>query len=184
MNSNANGGPGPATRAVQPEAHRFADDGAIPNHPHLPVLLYPQVLPPAAGDPAVPAEAMLARNGWPPAWRNGIYAFPHYHSTAHEVLVICRGRAKVRLGGATGRDFAVTAGDVLVLPAGTGHQNLGATADLLVVGAYPPGQTMDLLRGAPAERLQALANILAVPLPASDPVYGAAGPLLAAWRAS
>jgi uncharacterized protein YjlB len=184
MNASAsNGLHGRPVRAdpVMPSAWHFADDGAIPNHPTLPVLLYPQALAPGDADPALLAEAILARNHWPPAWRNGIYSFAHYHSTAHEVLAICRGIAKVRLGGATGQQFVLEAGDVVVLPAGTGHQNLGASADLLVVGGYPPGQRCDLLKGAPADRPQALINIQNVPLPTSDPVHGAAGPLLAAW---
>jgi hypothetical protein len=68
-------------------------------------------------------------------------------------------------------------GDVLVLPAGTGHRNIGSSADLLVIGAYPDGMSWDLRRGDPAEHDEVLANIHAVPLPKSDPVSGAAGPL-------
>ena len=92
---------------------------------------------------------MFALNGWGGSWRDGIYPFPHYHSTAHEVLGICRGEAKVRFGGDTGIVLAVRAGDVVVIPAGVGHQNLGASADLLVVGAYPRGQSWDLAAAAP-----------------------------------
>jgi uncharacterized protein YjlB len=83
----------------------------------------------------------------------------------------------VILGGPDGRRFDVARGDVLVLPAGTGHCNAGSSADLLVVGAYPNGMQWDLRRGDPAERDEVLANITAVPPPDTDPVHGSAGPL-------
>ncbi|HEX6144790.1 MAG TPA: cupin domain-containing protein [Geminicoccaceae bacterium] len=162
---------------------RFEDDGRIPNNPKLPVLLYPGVLElEGAPDPAAVAEALFARNGWGGSWRNGVFPFPHYHSNAHEVLGICAGRARVRLGGAAGEALEVGAGDVVVLPAGTGHQNLGASADFLVVGAYPAGQEdYDLCRGGPGERPRVLETIRDVPLPDQDPVFGRDGPLLTHW---
>lgn len=163
-----------------PETHRFADGGAIPNSP-LPVLVYHGVA--AAGDPR-DCAALFASNGWLGAWVDGIYPFHHFHSTAHEVLGIVGGSASVLLGGPDGRRFEVGRGDVLVLPAGTGHCNVGSSPDLLVVGAYPDGMWCDLRRGDPAEREEALANIAAVPLPGSDPVHGAGGPLTEIWRAA
>ena len=125
----------------------------------------------AARDPAA-CEALFAGNGWEGAWRDGIFSFHHFHSTAHEVLGIARGNARVSLGGPRGQTFAVRAGDVMVLPAGTGHCNAGASSDLLVVGAYPDGMKWDIRRGDPAERDEVLANIRAVPLPRCDPVEG------------
>jgi uncharacterized protein YjlB len=77
----------------------------------------------------------------------------------------------------------VRRGDVLVLPAGTGHCNAGSSDDLLVVGAYPDGMDWDLRRGHPTEHDEVLTNIRAVPLPAADPVHGAGGPLRELWRA-
>jgi uncharacterized protein YjlB len=74
-------------------------------------------------------------------------------------------------------------GDVLVLPAGTGHRNLGASPDLQVVGAYPDGMRWDLRRGDPAEHDEVVASIAAVPLPGADPVAGADGPLTGLWAA-
>jgi uncharacterized protein YjlB len=87
---------------------------------------------------------------------DGIYPFQHFHSTAHEVLGIVAGSAVVVLGGPSGRRFQVHRGDVLVLPAGTGHCNAGSSDDLLVVGAYPNGMRWDLRRGDPAERTRFL----------------------------
>jgi uncharacterized protein YjlB len=166
---------------VEVSAHRFADDGAIPNNPTLPFLVYPGVLDLGGDDPAARCEALFGAHGWSGSWRNGIYPFPHYHSTAHEVLGICRGDAKVRFGGEAGIVLTVRPGDVVVIPAGVGHQNLGAGADLLVVGAYPAGQRWDLCYGSLEERPEALHNIERVPLPATDPVYGERGPLVEQW---
>jgi uncharacterized protein YjlB len=162
------------------ETDTFDDDGGIPNSP-LPVLVYHDI------DDARDArrcERMFAASGWLGSWRDGIFSFHHFHSTAHEVLGIVAGSAAVMLGGPRGRRFDVSAGDVLVLPAGTGHCNLGSSADLLVVGAYPDGMDWDLRRGDPAEHDEVLANISAVPLPRTDPVHGAGGPLSELWAAA
>jgi uncharacterized protein YjlB len=164
--------------AAQPEAHEFTGDGSIPNS-RLPVLIYHGL--DLAGDPGA-AERAFAQNNWRAAWRDGIFPFHHFHSTAHEVLAVVRGTATVTLGGPDGRSFAVARGDVLVLPAGTGHRNDGSSGDLLVVGAYPDGMSWDLRRGDPAEYDEVRVNIDAVPVPQTDPVHGADGPLRRLWQ--
>lgn len=171
----------PASRpAVQ--VFRFEDDGRIPNNPKLPFLVYPAALElEGVADPAAVAEAAFERHGWGGSWRNGIYPFAHFHSTAHEVLAVCRGEAKVRFGGEAGEVVALRAGDVVVIPAGGGHQNLGSSAGFLVVGAYPGGMEWDLCRGEPSERPRVLRNIEVVPLPDTDPLFGPDGPLLEHW---
>lgn len=153
-------------------SYLLADDGLIPNHPDLSLLVYTGALNVGSPDPAAVAEATFRRNRWGESWRNGIYPFHHYHSTAHEVLALVRGGATVQLGGEKGVTLTVHAGDVLLLPAGTGHKRLDASGDLLVVGAYPPGQTWDLCRGTVEERVTTLANIRRVPLPETDPLFG------------
>ncbi len=169
--------------SVMPTSHLFPDDGSIPNNPLLPLLVYQKAIILRQGDPAAICEAVFASNGWGNSWRNGIYAFHHYHSTAHEVFAIARGQATVHLGGEQGVRLDVDAGDVIVIPAGVGHKNLGSSPDLLVVGAYPPGQRWDLCDGSPGQRRQALQNIAAVPLPLTDPVFGKQGPLNEIWIA-
>ncbi len=64
--------------------------------------------------------------------------------------------------------MSVTAGDVLVLPVGTGHCRLEANPNFLVVGAYPPNQTADLCRVAPAAAMTAQMKGLSAAV--SDPV--------------
>jgi uncharacterized protein YjlB len=168
-------------KALNVETYSFADDSTVPNNPALPLVLYRAALP-ASGDRAAACEAMFARNGWPDPWRNGIYAHHHYHSTAHEALGIAAGSARVRLGGEHGRTVELRAGDVVVIPAGVAHKRESASADLLVIGAYPQGQRPDICRAEPAAHDSAVANIAAVPLPTADPVTGGAGPLLECWR--
>lgn len=163
---------------MSPETHVFEDDGRIPNS-RLPVLVYHDV---EAARAASSCEELFASNGWLGSWRDGIFAYHHFHSIAHEVLGIVSGSAAVILGGpSVGTRFEVRAGDVLVLPAGTGHCNDGSTADLLVIGAYPDGMSWDLRRGDPAERDEVLQNISRVPLPKADPVEGADGSLVSLW---
>ena len=165
-----------------PLTFRFADDGLVPNHPRWPMLVYPgAVTLPDSADPASILEALFGANSWGRSWRNGIYPYVHYHSRIHEVLGIARGTAEVRFGGDKGEVLTVKAGDVAILPAGTGHQRLSSSADLLVVGAYPPDGTYDLCTSA-EQHAEALRTIPRVGCPDRDPVYGSDGPLLQLWK--
>jgi uncharacterized protein YjlB len=161
----------------------FEDDGAIPNNPTLPFIHYRSPVRLArAPDPATVFEELFRSNGWQDSWRNGIYDFLHYHSATHEVLGIARGNARVRFGGRNGKVIALRAADVLILPAGTGHQRVSASHDLLVVGAYPTTGKYDECKGSPEEHTRALKSIPRVRLPSKDPVYGADGPLVDFWK--
>lgn len=128
----------------------FFDDGLTPNHPRWPLLHYRGVVKlEVRFDPAAIFEVLFDAHGWRDGWRDGIYDFLHYHSFAHEVLGIARGNARVRFGGARGRNLDIKAGDVIVQPAGTGHQRISASRNFLVVGAYPAGSSYDELRAPP-----------------------------------
>jgi uncharacterized protein YjlB len=170
--------------AVEPLTFMFRDDGTVPNNPALPLIVYRGGVDLAAArDPESTIEQIFMRNGWGHGlWRNGIYPFLHYHSRIHEALGIARGTARVRFGGAQGEEVEVKAGDVAVLPAGTGHQKLSGSADLRVIGGYPAGGSYNLCRGGESEHAQALESIPRVPLPQSDPLLGEQGPLHDLWR--
>jgi uncharacterized protein YjlB len=128
----------------------------------------------ASGDAA---RTMFAEHGWGGSWVDGIFDFHHFHSTSHEALAVVAGSAVVELGGPQGESFEVTAGDVVVLPAGTGHRRASARDGFTVVGAYPAGQEdYDLLRQADDA---ARARIAALGAPPEDPVGGEG---VAGWR--
>ena len=176
---------GPAFTAglpVDPEIFQLSRNGWMPNNDRLPVLLYRRAIPIASADPARIFEQVFQRNGWPPQWRNGVYTFHHYHSTAHEVIGFPGGHARLMLGGENGHELMVQAGDVAVLPTGTGHCNLGSSDDFLVVGAYPPNQNWDICRTAPDAEAQE--RMRSLRFPDSDPVTGAGGALTQRWKSA
>ena len=168
---------------VQPEQWHFKDDGVYPGSV-LPVLLYRAAITVDAQDRASDFERGLAQNDWRNSWRNGVYPFAHYHSTSHEVLGVYDGTAKLRLGGERGRIVELRSSDVILIPAGVAHHNIGTSSDFNVVGAYPDGRQWDLLRGLPGERPRSDHTIAALPIPDYDPIYGASGPLLRIWKSA
>lgn len=148
----------------------FKDDGKIPNSKY-PLLLYKNAFVERGSNGASWLEKRFEANNWTNSWRNGIYSFHHYHSTSHEVLGVFSGSALVHLGGEQGEKVQIEAGDIIVIPAGVGHKNLGGK-NLGVVGAYPDGRNWDLMRGLVDERPEADQNIAALPLPGTDPFLG------------
>jgi uncharacterized protein YjlB len=148
----------------------LADDGRFPNNGRLPLLLYVGALDLAGGDPAAVVEEMFRVHLWGGLWRNGVYSFQHYHSTAHEAL-----------GGESGPVVAMGRGDLVVIPAGVAHKCLEASHDFSVVAAYPPGQSPDLCLGRAGERPAADKNIARVPVFDQDPLEGPGGMLPVVW---
>jgi uncharacterized protein YjlB len=170
--------PGPTGSGARIETLEFGPGGWVPNS-RLPVVLIRGALDGPADDGEV--HALYRANGWGGTWTWTVYDFHHYHSTAHEALAVAQGEARLMLGGPGGRAVTVRAGDLVVLPAGTGHRRQGASADFSVCGAYPPGQEADLLKATEANWQVAVQRIAAVPLPRTDPFYGAEGPLTRLW---
>ncbi|WP_188823459.1 cupin domain-containing protein [Brucella endophytica] len=156
---------------MTPETYLFEASDEIPNNSRLPVLYYRGGVKPQ-GDAASHIEALFLRNGWTGTWRNGVFSYHHYHTEGHEVLGVASGWARLLIGGRGGKEMKVQAGDIIILPAGTGHCSVEAGDDFLVVGAYPPGQRAE----------QDLAKIARLPLPSSDPLQGENGPLVTIWQ--
>jgi uncharacterized protein YjlB len=160
-------------RKVRPLQLKFSADGYIPNNPNVPLLIYRQAVRlDGSRDPAALLEAIFNANGWGQAWRNGVYEYVHYHPRIHEVLGAARGTATLRLGGNKGKTVKVRAGDVVLVPAGVGHECLKASETFLVVGAYPPIGTYSECRGSYQEYQDALPLIRRSRKPARDPLFG------------
>ena len=100
-----------------------------------------------------------------------------------KVLGIARGCGRVQFGGNRGRTVSLKAGDVAILPAGTGHKGISVSADFLVIGAYPPSGIYDVCRTS-EDHERAVKTIPKVGRPRKDPVFGGRGPLLKAWSAA
>lgn len=172
-----------SVQEIKVESHLLSADGGFPNNPGLPLLVYRHALELRSVEAADQLERLFRTHGWGGTWRNGVFGYHHFHSNAHELLSVCAGRVKIQFGGPSGPVVEVEAGDVAVLPAGTAHKRVEASADLLVVGAYPAGQEdYDILRGDPFERAEAEERIAKVALPDADPVYGGTSPLLERWK--
>ncbi len=167
--------------AAQVEDCLLPQDGAIPNNAKLPLVIYRGACDCSGDNAAVDIARLLRRNDWSNSWRNGIYDYHHYHSTAHEVLVIVQGKVKVQFGGDHGVIRELGPGDAVVIPAGVAHKNLGSSHTLSVVGAYARGQNWDICYGRAEERPAADERIRRVALPKTDPLYGNDGPLLQKW---
>ncbi|WP_080873490.1 cupin domain-containing protein [Oceanobacillus timonensis] len=162
---------------IQIKFLHFKDDGAIPNNPSYPLLLYKDVI--TSGDDA---KAVLTENNWLGAWRGSVAPFHHYHSNSHEVLIVVSGSAQLHLGGEQGNQVQAEQGDTVILPAGVGHKLLDGSTDFAVIGAYPNGKRYDFCYGKAEERPANVTNIKNVPLPDTDPLFGKNGPLFSYWR--
>jgi uncharacterized protein YjlB len=168
---------------IEPLTFVFGDDGLVPNNP-IPFLVYQSAIDVNNAHPENTIEGLFGANGWGGMWRNGVYDYLHYHATVHEALGVARGRARVRFGGDKGKEFEIAAGDVAILPAGTGHQCISASDDFCVVGAYPPGAKMQITRPTIENHAKALKTIPEVKVPTTDPVMGEEGPLVRLWKRS
>ena len=166
----------------KPILRMFADDGIVPNNPRWSLVLYRQAIKfPKSIAPASLIDALFEKNGWGKSWRDSVYDFVHYHSQIHEVLGVAKGQGRVEFGGIKGRVVELKAGDVAILPAGTGHRLIQSSKDFTVVGAYPPQGSYDECTDT-RDRIKAIGAIRKVRKPDSDPVYGKSGALLSLWK--
>ena len=157
----------------------FKDDGIVPNNT-LPVILYQKVTD--AEDCSAWLENRFRENKWLNNWRDNILPYDHFHSNTHEVLGLGRGSVSLKMGGTNGLILSLSAGDVVILPAGVGHYSVSEHTDYEFVGGYPNGVEWDLKTGLePGERAQILQSISAVEMPELDPIFGQEGILFEKW---
>jgi len=162
-------------------AATFSGDGEIPNNDECSAMHYRAVVEITGSDPAAHFEALFDANNWPSAWRNGIFSYHHFHTTAHEVLGIYSGRASVQLGGENGDVFEVQTGDVVVVPAGVGHKKIKCDGNLGVVAGYANGDSADMCTPDAERYGNRCVRVSGVAAPTHDPVYGNPGPLHRHW---
>ncbi|WP_409306113.1 cupin domain-containing protein [Peribacillus sp. SCS-155] len=162
----------------QVRSFKLKDAGDIPNNQELPVIVYEGIF---SGNPN-DIESAFNRHNWRGSWSGGIFDYHHYHSNTHEVLGVKAGTATILVGGDDGERLELKVGDVVVLPAGTGHKNIESSDDFEVVGAYPDGMAHNLRKKDPGLRAQAVTEIKQVSVPETDPVFGEKGPLLEKWK--
>jgi uncharacterized protein YjlB len=167
---------------AQITAFPFEENGLFPNNPRLPVLLYKNIFEFNDLNPASVVEKVFSQNNWGGSWRNGIYNYHHYHSTAHEALGVYAGWADVQLGGPENKPVRIEKGDLVILPAGTAHKRIDSGGGFAVVGAYPDNQDWDMNYGKEDEAVKAKQNIEKVALPKYDPVLGEKGKLFTFWK--
>lgn len=160
--------------------HLLSADGEFPNNGLLPLLHYPEAFNTDESNGNMIKE-ILETNSWTNAWVDGIYDYHHYHSTAHEVLVVLKGSARVQFGGPNGITLVLEKGDAIVIPAGVAHKKIEDADGFSCLGAYPDGQQYDMNYGKPGERPATDEKIKRVPLPDNDPLYGNDGPLIKNW---
>lgn len=171
-----------AVRPRKPLARRFKDDGIVPNHPRWPIIVYRNAISfDRRLDPAALIDRLFDMNGWGRSWRDTIYDFVHYHSQTHEVLGVARGNGVVEFGGVKGRRLSLRAGDVVILPAGTGHRLIESSKNFQVVGAYPSTGTYDECTDS-RDRPEAVKRIARVRKPGTDPLYGTRRGVAIVWK--
>jgi uncharacterized protein YjlB len=147
----------------------------------LPVILYKEALQLPFLFKAFYIKKLFARQEWTNAWNSGVFTYSHYHSTSHEVLGFFRGNTTIQLGGESGHKIDVSKGDVLIIPAGVAHKNLGDEYQVRCIGAYPDGRNYDINTGQPGERPGTDHIISSLPLPGKDPLYGPGEGLPKIW---
>lgn len=151
-----------------------------PNNNNIPVIMYKGAVE-ISDNSADDIKQLLEGNGWTDAWEGSLYTSHHYHSSAHEVLVVIKGNCMLELGGMDGNIQDLAKGDAIVIPAGVVHKNVGCSDDFKVIGAYPEGQHCNIKGEKEQNREEIEDTIKNVSLPGNDPLFGEKGPLKELW---
>jgi uncharacterized protein YjlB len=125
---------------VQIDRYFLSPTKLIPNSPY-PLLHYRGFLSADATSIGTQFYDLLSSNGWQAQWifRYGETQKSHYHSQAHECMVVLTGQATIRFGVADtsddmqenthgdakeegGIELEAHAGDVFIIPAGVAHK--------------------------------------------------------------
>ncbi len=165
---------------IQPELLFIKDDGVFPGN-RLPVLHYKKAIPIPLFFAAEKVEHLFRQHNWTNTRRQGICTYDHYHSTTHEAIAAIKGRTVIMFGGEKGWHITLCKGDIVIIPAGVAHKNLGNEKDIICVGGYPGGKDPDMNYGDPAERPRTDKNIRSLSIPGTGPLYGVNDPIIKVW---
>lgn len=168
-------------KTTHPEEYYINDDGVFPGS-IFPVLFYRDVLKLPLLFPSAAISGIFGKHQWGNTWRSGIFTYRHYHSNTHKALGIVRGETVLELGTEQDVCLTIRKGDVIIIPAGVAHKNLGMENDVVCIGGYPGGILYNMKCGKAGERPEADKDIAAIPLPGNDPIFGKSGPLVHIWR--
>lgn len=168
-------------------SYLMAGDGCVPNSA-LAALIFHKAIDfekVGSSQAADQIERVIRENDWYLDWIDSVYRKTHYHSTAHEVLVIFKGKATLQLGGRKSLNVRpVEPGDIVVIPAGVGHKRIDSTDDFTVFGLYPRDQTWDLQWGYKKNYQDSIVRIEKLITPEKDPFYGKEEGLKRYWWGS
>ena len=167
---------------LRTSSHKIPSFDRIPNTSiqKKPLLIYHSVFQPSVSASAI--ENHLSSVGVvSPQWRFTMFSQSHFHSTAHEVLCVASGKAKLCFGGENNPQRVepmVEKGDVMVVPAGVAHRLLeDIDGGFNMVGSYQAGKSWDMCFGREGEE-DRVKEIGALRWFERDPIYGDQGPVL------
>lgn len=169
-------------KSLRVSSHQIPAFGRIPNTSiqNKPLMIYHSAFQTSAS--ASTMEDHLSSVGVvTPQWRYTMFSQSHFHSTAHEVLCVARGKAKLCFGGEENPkrvEPTVEKGDVMIVPAGVAHRLLeDVGGDFNMVGSYQTGKSWDMCYGEEGEENK-VKGIASLGWFKEDPMYGDEGPCL------
>lgn len=171
-----------ALKDLHVSSYQIPAFGLIPNTSiqKKPLLIYHSAFHPSVSASAI--ESHLSSVGVvSPQWRYTMYSQSHFHSTAHEVLCVASGKARLCFGGEENPkrvEAELEKGDVIVVPAGVAHRLLkDIDRGFNMVGSYPIGKSWDMCYGRKGEE-DKVKGIESLGWFSSDPIFGDEGPSL------
>ena len=171
-----------ALKDLRVSSHQIPAFGLIPNTSiqKKPLLIYHSAFHSSVSASSI--ESHLSTVGVvDPQWRFTMYSQSHFHSTAHEVLCVASGKARLCFGGEENPkrvEAVLEKGDVMVVPAGVAHRLLeDVDGNFKMVGSYPTGKGWDMCYGKSGEE-EKVEGIQHLGWFERDPIYGDEGPSL------
>ncbi|KAF1995919.1 hypothetical protein P154DRAFT_473642 [Amniculicola lignicola CBS 123094] len=183
----------PTVSNVDPELHYIAPTPHVPNS-KLPVLIYRKVLSGWSHNDLID---LMNKNGWKKSGQWKTYKEAHFHTNIQECYVVISGSTLYSLGKSpidpekneegneNGIKVTLNEGDCFMLPAGVSHCSIESEGDYehmgFVVNDAPQWDMNFCKDDSEMTRIKAKA-CAELPIPTTDPVYGAGGALPKIWR--